>query len=243
MQFTSIFSEYYTLYRGDSDVPPVNDVEWIMAVRFANTALRRLEHVDGEDWEWLWTDTAETGNSQVYTTSSLVPVETTYTCPANMVKPGGVIRLTDPASGHTFSIDVVGSYNVQRVIGSDRYAFFTGDQNTGFTLHIVLNGTSYVNYQIDFPYYKQLTYFNTLPDGNGGVQEDGTTITECPDSNYLVNYLLAYRYRSTRNYPSYQTAQRDAEESLKGMQIRNRTGVDGHSWNSIDSTSGGIFGI
>jgi hypothetical protein len=238
MNFKQIFEEYYTQFRGDSDIPATTDPEWAIAVRFGNTALRRLEQADGEDWEWLWTTASSEGNTYTYAASSTIPVISTFAGPDNMVKPGGWIKLTDPVSGNSSHIDVIANYNVQRQAGSAPYAYWTGDPQNGFTLNISMQGSTYTGYQIDFPYYKRLTYLNATAGNYGGVAEDGTTVPECPDSNFLVNYLLAYRYRSTRNYPSYQTAKQDAETALAGMQVKNRIGVDGHPWNLTDSSSG-----
>lgn len=242
MQFQTIFNQYYTLYRGDSDVPLQTDPEWAIAVRYANVALKRLTHVDGELWDWLWTDTATQGETQTYTTSSTLPVITTYSCPVNMLLPGGWIKLTDPVSGGTTMIDVVPPYTVQTKSGNLPFAYFTGDAQTGFTLNISLTGTTFVGFTINYPYYRKLTYFN---DGYGpyaGVAEDGTTVSECPDANFIINTILAYRFRSTRNYPSYDIAHNDAETALSGMQIKNHMGVNGHTWNSLDGGSGS-FGL
>lgn len=241
MQFKDIFAEYYTLFRGDSDIPTTTDTEWSIAVRYGNTAIRRFENVDGEMWNFLWTTAAKEGNSYSYSNTSSVPVITTITCPDNMKMPGGWIKFTDPVSKAFFMIDVIQPYEVQLKSGNDPYAYFTGDENNGFTLNISLAGNSYQGYIIDFPYYKKPTYFDATVNATDGVNEDGTTVTECPDANYIINYILAYRLRSTRNYPSYQTAKNDAETALEGMQIKNRIGQDGNEWNSM-SKSTGSFG-
>jgi hypothetical protein len=241
MNFYYIFAEYYALFRGDNSVPPVTDPEWAIAVRLANTALRRLEHVDTESWEWLWTTASSGGNVYTYSSPSALPSITTYSGPTDMVKPGGWIKMTDPISGNYLFIDVIASYNVQLQAQGNPYAYWTGDIKNGFVLNISLQGSTYYNYAIDFPYYKSITYFNANTGSNAGVIEDGTTVTECPDSNYIINYILAYRLRATRNYPSYQTAKADAETALQGMQLKNRAGLDGHSWN-LNDTSSGSFG-
>lgn len=241
--FQTIFEEYYTLFRGDSDVPSTTDSEWTIAVRFGNTALRRLQEVDAEDWDWLWTTASDEGESHTYTTGTDQPTLTTYDGPTDMVRPGGWVKVVNPADGSFFHIDVIPAYNVQRMAQAAPYAYWTGGAQTGYSLHINLQGTTYNGWTIDFPYYKALTLFNvrsgTTP---GTVAEDGTTVTECPDPNYLIQSILAYRYRSTRNYPSYQTAKEDADTALQQMQMKNRKGVDGHSFNLTD-TSSGVFGI
>lgn len=242
MQFADIFAEYYTLFRGDSDVPTTSDPEWIIAVRNCNGALRRLQETDAEDWDWLWTTAVADGDSYTWPVSLTTPSTQTFDCPTNMRAPGGWISLSDPVSGQSFKIDVIPAYNVQRQTGSNPYAFYTGDPQHGYTLHISLTGTSFQGYTIDFPYYKFITMLDASSDGNGGVKENGRTVTECPDSNYLIHSMLAARYRATRNYPSYQTAKADADAALQALQFKNRKGVDGHSFNLVD-TSSGAFGV
>ncbi len=242
MNFQQIFNEYYTQFRGDSAVPPMTDPEWAIAARYGNTALRRLENVDNEDWQWLWTNASDEGYSTTYVNTSNVPTITTYDGPANMNKPGGWIKFTHPTNGTSFHIDVIDPYLVQLQPASTPYAWWTGNLNLGWTLHINLLGNSYSGYLIDYPYYKTLTYFDTSTGSHAGVNEDGTTVTECPDANFIINYMLAYRLRSTRNYPSYQIAKADAETALIGMQVKNRSGLDGHSWN-LNDTSSGVFGV
>ena len=91
--------------------------------------------------------------------------------------------------------------------------------------------------------YMQPTYFNAAltSDGLGNVQEDGTTITECPDSSYIINHMLGARLFETRN-PFFQQANKDAEIALKGMQLKNGTGTPGNTWNINDNNKTGSFG-
>lgn len=243
MKFKDIFAEYYTLFRGDSDIPDPTDPEWAIGVRFANTALRRLQEVDGEDWDWLWTTAVAEGETNTYTNTSTEPITVEYDGPSNMLRPGGWVKLSDPNNpSYNFKVDIIPDYNVQRMATAAPYAYWTGDANTGYVLHLNLQGNSYSDYIVDFPYYKQVTMFDAATGSNGGVAESGSTVTECPDANFLINYMLAYRFRATRNYPSYQIAKKDAETALQGMQVKNRKGVDGHSWNLTD-TSSGSFGV
>ncbi len=91
--------------------------------------------------------------------------------------------------------------------------------------------------------YKLPTYFDATltADGLGNVQEDGTTITEVPDSSYIINSMLGARLFETRN-PFFQEANRAAEVSLKGMQLKNGIGTPGNPWNLNDSNKTGNFG-
>jgi len=244
MQFQDIVAEYYTLYRGDNQIPTITDPEWALAANYGNSAIRRWANVDGEEWDELWTDARTEGFSDTYQGTSAFPQITTYLCPDNMQRPGGFIQLTDPVSGAFLHVKVLEQRNIGLESGTAPYAYFTGDMNNGFTLNLNFTGNSNVGWTINWPMYKTPTYFNTTlnSDGSFNVLEDGTTITEVPDASFIINYILAYRFRTSRNFPAYQTAKSDAETALKGMQIKNGTGIALNTWNLNDSNKTGLFG-
>lgn len=231
-------------FRGDSQIPDHTDPEWAIAANYGNTAIRRASNVDGEVWDWLWTTATTEGFGETYQGTSPNPSITTYICPDNMKMPGGFVTLTDPLSKAVVTIKVLAQRNVQYQSGSAPYAYFTGNQNTGFTLNLNYSGASNFGWAIDFPMYKKPTYYDTSLNATTGlINEDGTTETEVPDASFIINYMLAFRFRSTSNYNSYQTAKADAEEALKGMQIKNGIGINGNTWNLNDNTTTGQFGI
>lgn len=243
MDFLNIFSEYYTAFRGDSQVPTVTDPEWAMAVQAANTGVRRWANVDAEGWDVLWGTAIAQGFSATYTGTSADPTVTTYDCPTTMARPGGFVQMTDPVSGSYIHINVVKLQDVQFQVQSAPYAYFQGGEQQGYTMTLNFMGSSNNGWIIDFPMYRQPTYFDSRQtgDGSGNVKETGTTVTECPDSNYLINFMLGRRLFSTRN-PFFQQAYKEAEISLKGMQLKNGTGTPGDSWNLFDQNKTGNFG-
>ena len=240
MQFQDIFANFYTRYRGDSVIPAVTDPEWSIAVRYGNDAIRRWAEVDGENWPELITSAKKNGNIYTYTNISSLPTESTFICPDNMRRPLGWVRMTDPISNNGFDLHVISRDHKQFYDPSTPYAYFQGDPNSGYILVINLQGNTYQNYNVNFQYYKLPTLFNQATNSDGTVQEDGTTVSECPDPQFLVNYILAFRYLSSRNYPSYQVAKADAEEALKGMQTKNGIGTQGDPWVVLDTS--GSFG-
>lgn len=244
MDFADLFAEYYVQFRGDSQVPGATDPEWAMAVQYGNTAIRRWAHVDAEEWDELWTTAVTEGFTETYTGTDASPTITVYDCPDNMEKPGGFVQMTDPVSGSYIQINVTKLQDIQFQSYSAPYAHFIGNAQQGFQLVLNFSGSSNNGWTIDFPMYKKPTYYDAslVADGSGNVNEDGSTITEVPDSSFIINYILTYRFRSTRNFPAYQTAKSDAETALKGMQLKNGTGTPGNVWNLNDNNKTGTFG-
>lgn len=243
MDFANLFAEYYVLFRGDSAIPTTTDPEWAMAVRAGNSGIRRWVTVDAEEWDVLWTTAVTQGFSHTYTGNSSAPTTTTYACPTNMIHPGGFIQMTDPVSGSFIHISVVKLNDVQFQGQTAPYAYFVGGEQKGWTLTLVFSGSSNNGWIIDFPMYKAPTYFNAIliNDGSGNVMEDGTTITEVPNTSFVINFMLGKRLFETRN-PFFQQAIKDSEVDLKGMQLKNGTGTPGNTWNLNDNNKTGSFG-
>lgn len=248
MDFQSIFAEYYSVFRGDNSIPAVTDPEWAIGVYAGNSAIRRWANVDGEEWDVLWDVASNQGFNETYQGTSGTPILTTYDCPSNMARPGGFVQLTDPVSGSYIHISVCKLQDVQFQNNSTPFAYFTGGIQTGWTLHLNFMGNSNFGWILDFPLYLVPTYFNAaftlsngIPDGTGNLQEDGSTISECPDSSYIVQSMLASRLFSTRN-PFFQQAKKDSEIALNGMQLKNGTGTPGNTWNLNDNNKTGTFG-
>lgn len=243
MQFQDIFQEYYALFRGDNAIPGVTDPEWALAVYAGNRAIRRWFNVDGEKWDVLWTKATEQGFAQTYQGTSADPTVTTYDCPDNMAEPGGFIQMTDPISQSFIHINVVKLTDVQFQSASSPYAYFTGGPQTGYQMTLNFSGSSNNGWIIDFPMYMTPTYFNATltSDGLGNIQEDGTTISECPDSTFIIASMQGARLFETRN-PFYQQREKDSEDALKGMQIKNGTGTPGNTWNLNDNNKTGTLG-
>lgn len=243
MEFQDIFQEYYALFRGDNAIPGVTDPEWALAVYAGNRAIRRWANVDAEEWDVLWTTAVAQGFTETYQGTSANPTVTTYDCPDNMNHPAGFIQMTDPVSGSYIHINVVKLIDVQFQNASSPYAYFTGNNQTGWQMTLNFSGSSNNGWIIDFPMYMTPTYFNAtlLSDGSGNVQEDGTTISECPDSSFLIASMQGARLFETRN-PFFQQREKDSEIALQGMQLKNGTGTPGNPWNLNDNNKTGSFG-
>lgn len=227
--FQELFNEYYVLYRGDNDIPATSDAEFAIAVSNANAGIRRWLHVDNVFWNELYT-TLQTSSTATSPMKTFVNGTTNYATPSDMLYPGGFVILTDP-SGNTLNIPCLSPEQQQIQAPGSVYSYFVGDPNNGFTL--VLQGLANQNvaWTIDYVYYKHPTYI-----------VDGTTIPQMADPAYIIHFMLAQRFRASRNWPAYQTALKDAEEALKGMQNANSSGTNYNSWDLNDNDLFGRFG-
>ena len=219
MTFQSIFENYYTLYRGESTVPATTDPEFTTAMRLANAGVNRWANVDGVYWKQLWTTAQEATDGEVTTVGGTAE----YDCPTNFREMGGNIKLY--SGGNLIEeISLIEPQEVQLKSTSDTYAYVTGDPNNGHVLHIN-PAPSTSSLDIDYMYYKIPTLI-----------EDETSVVEVPDSWFIIHYMLADRFRVSRNWGAYQTAKRDAEEALKNMQQDNISGTWSNPPTMTDNT-------
>jgi len=233
MDFDTIFAIFYTLYRGEADTPTSTDDEYTVALGLSKEAISRWANYDGTYWRELFTtlSVAPTGLSGVGGDRTVVAGTADYDAPTDMREAGGFVKLRDSDGYTVLSYEILEPEQVQFRNDSAKYAYFTGNPNDGFTLHLNpvpdanLNGLA-----IDYVYYKKPTYFTT-----------GTDTTEMADPMFIVHRMLANRFRVSRN-PYYQSAKIDAEDCLKTMQADNNSGNWADPWKLSDS-SGSVWGV
>lgn len=242
MTFTQLFAIYYTLFRGEDSPPSITDPEWTVAINLYNNAVNRMVAMDDTKWNFLFTtlqSSAQVSPALVRTLGSGV---TTYAAPTDMAEPGGILTYID-TSGNAHNYPIIQPHEVQIQSEAAHYGYFTGDSQNGFTLHInPAPSTTEVGYSIDYMYYKKPTALTT--------SETGSSIVAGGDPAFYYNHMLANRFRTSENYPAYQTALRDAEEALKGMKLKNNSGTYYSAWGVQDtgpgwgdtSTNDNIFG-
>lgn len=236
MTFQELFEHYYSLYRGESTAPASTDPEWTLAWRYYNDALNRLVKMDDTKWSFLFATLQGSTQVSPALVRTLQSSVTSYTAPTDMMEPGGYVTYVDSAGNRT-NLPVLRPHEVQSVSPASVYAYFTGDEQSGFTLHTnPTPSTAQVGQSIDYVYYRKPTYLTST--------EDGTSLVEAGDPAFYYNHMLAQRYRVSRNYPSYQTALRDSEEALKGMKLKNNSGYHYNSWTmASNSNSTGGWGV
>jgi hypothetical protein len=227
MDFDSLFATYYQLYRGEADTPASTDDEYTVALGLSREAITRWSNYDGTYWKELFTTAGTEGTGAELT---VVTGQTDYDAPTAMREAGGFIKLKD-ADGFTVqSYPIIEPEQVQFRNEAATFAYFTGDPNNGFTLHLNPAPTTTLNgLTIDYTYYKKPTYFTT-----------GTDKTEMADPMFIVHRMLANRFRASRN-PYYNSAKIDAEDCLRTMQADNNSGNWASPWSLVDN-SGSVWG-
>lgn len=225
MDYDTIFQEYYTQYRAEALTPPSTDDEYIIGMRLANSAIRRWASYDDTFWQNLYTTSILNSTGGVVTTTSGV---STYACPTAMQQPGGYVKLLSLDGTTQSHIPVYSSQEVQFMNDSAKFAYFTGNPNSGFTL--TLNSApDQTGLSILYVYYKKPTLITT-----------GTDKPDMSNPDFIVNHMLANRFRASRN-PYYGTAKRDAENMLAQMKMENDSGSPSNPW-IVPDRSGTVWG-
>ncbi len=227
MTYDSIFAAYYTMYRAEAQTPSTADDEYVIAMALANEAINRWANYDNTLWRELFStlQTAATG------TKTIVTGTTSYAAPTDMREAGGFIRIKDSSGNTLRAYPILEPHEAQFKTDASHYAYFTGNPNLGFTLHInpapdtAINGMS-----IDYDYYMIPSLFTT-----------GSDKAQMSQPYFIVHRILANRFRASRN-PYYGTAKDDAEDVLKTMQLENNSGNWASPW-SVADNSGAQFGM
>lgn len=228
MDFETLFGLMYTKFRGEESPPDSTDPEWEIAVRNYNAACLRMQSYDDTKWNHLYTTRMEEADG----TSTVTSGTSEYETPDNMAEAPAFVDLID-SNGNRTKYPVIQPHEVQITSRTSPYAYFTGDQNNGFTLHLNPTPDATVDgYTIDYMYYRK----PILLDPN---TEDGSTIIEGGDPAFYYWAMAAQRFLDSRNFPAYQVALRDSEEALKGMRLKNNSGSYYNPWSLMDTSGSG----
>jgi hypothetical protein len=236
MTFSEVFANYYTRYRGDSDIPTVTDPEWAIAVQLYNTAVRRWEHIDGVLWNELFSDTAHTGTGATLIFSGGLYPSTGYACPTAMASPGGTVSLRGTGNA-SFDVPVVSPEDVQVMNLQGPYAYFVGNRHSGFTLYINVGGadSAYNGYTIFYPFYLKAGLISTTADP---TTVQASTVVQCSDPEFIIDTMVAERFLESRNFPAYQIFNQQATQALANLEVRNSMGMPHNAWKVNDYGAG-----
>ena len=226
MTWDEIFTAYYSQFRADSDVPSSTDAEYTVGLRMANEAIKYWENYDGT----LWNELFDTNNGDGTGAQTIVSGQDKYTAPTNFKKAGGFVRVYDTDGNMRAHFPIVDAQDAQFYTDTKSYCYFTGDPKNGYTLHLNPTPTDDINdMTFDYDYYKTATLLTT-----------GTSVPEMSNPYFIVHRILANEFRAARN-PYYTSANADALNAIKVMQIDNNSG----SWANppqFNDTSGTVWG-
>lgn len=140
---------------GNVDYPTSGEDDYTLRLGLINDYISVWEREEGTLWNELWkvASFASTGATSYALSSSV----------ADMRFPGGYVEVVD-TSGASLYWDVIPVEEVRlKTNNGDRYCYFTGDPQNGFTLYFNTNqypsgGT------IKFPYYKKANWLANASD-------------------------------------------------------------------------------
>lgn len=225
MKFSDIFEAYYGQYRLEADQPLNTDDEYTIAVRLANEAINRWANYDNTYWRELFVNVSD---NETQTVSDGV---TAYDAPSDMQEVGGMVVIKDADGTIVRRYPIIEPHEAQFLTQSSYHAYFTGNPNAGFTMHLnPAPDTAIIGSTIDYIYYKQPTLMandNSKPDMSNPY--------------FMVHRMLASRFRGSRN-PYYASAKTDAEDVLKMMKMQNDSGSWANPW-QLQDNSGAQFGV
>lgn len=225
MNFDEIFRAYYTLYRSEAEAPNSEDDEYTVALAYANEAINRWANYDNTYWKELFVQLSDSD------TQTIAADTTDYAAPSDMQEPGGYVSIKDAQGATLRRYPVVEPQEGQFRSDNSSYAFFTGNPNSGFTLHInPMPDSSIVDQTIDYVYYKKPTKMTK-----------GSNKPDMSDPYFMVHRMLANRFRGSRN-PYYGSAKSESENALKQMQLDNNSGSWANPWKLPDN-SGTSWGV
>jgi hypothetical protein len=205
-----LFQAYWSLYRGESEIPASTDPEYTIALRLFNEGINHWETYDGTAWKELYAQFKDEEGTTVSTGT------TDYDAPGNFKKEEGDVKVLDANDKILQKYPVVDIREVQFQADGATYAYFSGNPTNGHVLHLSPAPTSALNgNRIDYPYTKKATEL-----------VNSTDVPEMSDPYFLVHRALANRFRSTRN-PYADDAKQDAENALGKMKLDNDGGTVG----------------
>ena len=228
MTFDQIFEAYYNLYRTEAETPDSSDDEYTVALRLANEAINRWENYDNTYWKELF---VTLGTSTAGGETVLAASQTEYGTPDDMREPGGYVIVRDSSGSMVGRYPILEPQDAQFKSDNSKFAYFTGDPNNGFILHLNPAPTSSdAGKTIDYVYYRKAT-----------VIEDGNTVVDMTDPYFIVHRMLSNRFRGSRD-PYCAAAKQDAENALQMMQMNNNSGTWANPWSLADN-SGASWGL
>lgn len=226
MTYQEIFNEYYALYRAEAESPGPEDEEFRVGITLANEAIARWENYDNTMWNELFTGIIQENQSIILTEA------TTYPLPNNYRHSGGSVQVVDENGGVIKQYQMKEPQEKQFIGGMGTYSYITGNPRVGYQIRLSnVPEEAIRGKRLDMIYYsKPITISN------------GSSRPEMKNPRFIVHRMLAQRFRASRNWTGFETANRDAEDALRQMQLENNAGTWNNAWQQKDH-SGTSWGL
>lgn len=202
--------------------PNTTDEDYTLRTGIANRSIKFWESQPGIEWQTLWT-------TYSYTSAA----ETQKALPSNFRRAGGFVRITTAGTSTTVLVPLIRTEDTQLYSGSsERLAYITGDQSSGFYLNFTVAPSSGDTVKLD--YYK----YATLLSGS-------TDKPEMPDTDYIVHYVVAELHKGDKDYSAFASSRDDAQQILSAMVLNNAVSPrhQGGGIPDLEQQSGVGFGV
>ena len=218
MTENEIINAVYYLVEVDSEPWGTADDEYLTARGLANIAIDRWEKYENTTWNELFAKYSD------YETNNVTTDSYSYNCPDDFIRPCSFVRV----NGELY--DVKKPQEIASLKEStDKWVYFMGNPNDGYTLNFNPNLTMIPDQTLDFEYYKGATKFAT-----------STDVTEVPDPYFIVYFVAAHMGDEGINTDYFQMAEARLEQ-MRSVNMSGLFGVSDNINNSLDSNSG--FGL
>lgn len=215
MTENEIINAVYYLVEVDSEPWGTADDEYLTARGLCNIAIDRWEKYENTTWNELFAKYSDYESNNVTTDSY------SYNCPDDFVRPCSFVRV----NGELY--DVKKPQEIASLKeSSERWVYFMGNPNDGYTLNFNPNLTMIPDQTLDFEYYKSATKFVA-----------STDVTEIPDPYFIVYFVAAHMGDEGINTDYFQMAEARLEQMLT-VNMSGLYGISSNINNSLDSNDG-----
>ena len=189
------------LYESDSTAPTAGDEDYTVWTGLINSAVSVWEGEEGMMWNELYKTLTGAADGDKTTTAG----DYSYACPTNMSIPPSFVRTINGGLSTYFPVIQVGKVQLLDDVGNN-WCYFTGDPNTGYTLHFCPDVTLTTGDTIEYDYYANATKLSSATDK-----------FEMNDPMFAVYWALAELKKEEGNSFEVQMA----SNKMKSMKTKN----------------------
>lgn len=217
---TQILQKIHRVVESNTDYPASGEDDYTLRLGLVNDFIEEWSKEEGVNWRELWSQASVSATgADSYDLTSVVP---------DIDFPGGYVSVTDGTSATQYW-NVIETQVVANVTNSsERWCYFTGDPQNGYTLHFNPNAKPSSG-TISFPYYKKAT-----------LLVNGSDVPEMSDPSYLV-HMVSSQVLAEDNPADSDKHFTLGQSRLRAMKTRNITPPEWQS-NRLQDRRGVGFG-